>query len=255
MLLRRMIEHVKAQNWTAVALDFVIVVVGVFMGLQVQQWAQTRDDRAEEVRYLRALANDMDASITFAREQIDFIAKQTTAQQRLANISVGRGLPIERTELDDLMHRGLYELYTTQRRLVTFDELKNTGKLGLLGDPELRARLQELEAELGRLSAYENDAMQQYYSFSDPFMVRQYDLRGVVSQEPAQKGTQAIDWIPVPNEVETLIAALQTDEFRNIVLFRGSLATGVRTNLEDVIVAYEEVALLVAKRLEELGAE
>ena len=30
MLLRRVIEHVKAQNWTAVALDFVIVVVGVF---------------------------------------------------------------------------------------------------------------------------------------------------------------------------------------------------------------------------------
>lgn len=32
MLLRRVIEHVKAQNWTAVALDFVIVVVGVFIG-------------------------------------------------------------------------------------------------------------------------------------------------------------------------------------------------------------------------------
>ena len=29
MLLRRITEHVKAQNWTAVALDFVIVVVGV----------------------------------------------------------------------------------------------------------------------------------------------------------------------------------------------------------------------------------
>jgi len=35
MLLRRVIEHVKAQNWFAVAIDFVIVVVGVFVGLQV----------------------------------------------------------------------------------------------------------------------------------------------------------------------------------------------------------------------------
>ena len=35
MLLRRIIEHVKVQNWTAVALDLVIVVVGVFVGIQV----------------------------------------------------------------------------------------------------------------------------------------------------------------------------------------------------------------------------
>lgn len=38
MLLRRVTENVKAQNWTAVALDFVIVVVGVFIGIQVANW-------------------------------------------------------------------------------------------------------------------------------------------------------------------------------------------------------------------------
>jgi hypothetical protein len=35
MILRRVIEHVKAQNWTAMALDFLIVVTGVFIGIQV----------------------------------------------------------------------------------------------------------------------------------------------------------------------------------------------------------------------------
>lgn len=34
MLLRRVMEHVRAQNWFAIAIDFVIVVVGVFVGLQ-----------------------------------------------------------------------------------------------------------------------------------------------------------------------------------------------------------------------------
>jgi len=42
MLLRRVIEHVKAQNWTAVGLDFVIVVVGVFIGIQVSNWNAQR---------------------------------------------------------------------------------------------------------------------------------------------------------------------------------------------------------------------
>ena len=38
MLLRRIIEHTKAQNWTAIVFDFVIVVVGVSIGIEVSNW-------------------------------------------------------------------------------------------------------------------------------------------------------------------------------------------------------------------------
>ena len=34
MLLRRITRDLTEQNWTAVALDIVIVVVGVFLGVQ-----------------------------------------------------------------------------------------------------------------------------------------------------------------------------------------------------------------------------
>jgi hypothetical protein len=39
MIPRRIAEHVKAQNWFAVAIDFVI---GVFVGLQVGNWNEAR---------------------------------------------------------------------------------------------------------------------------------------------------------------------------------------------------------------------
>ena len=52
MILRRVIEHVRTQNWTAVALDFVIVVVGVFIGIQVSNW---NDARADERAYQDAM--------------------------------------------------------------------------------------------------------------------------------------------------------------------------------------------------------
>jgi len=35
MLLRRVIQHFRQQEWTAIGIDFLIVVVGVFMGIQV----------------------------------------------------------------------------------------------------------------------------------------------------------------------------------------------------------------------------
>jgi hypothetical protein len=59
MLLRRITEHVRIQNWTAVALDFVIVVVGVFVGLQVQEWAKEQDRRELETAYTTQLHNEI----------------------------------------------------------------------------------------------------------------------------------------------------------------------------------------------------
>lgn len=45
MLLRRITEHVRNQNWLAIAIDFVIVVTGVFIGVQIGNWNETRQQR------------------------------------------------------------------------------------------------------------------------------------------------------------------------------------------------------------------
>ena len=38
MLFRRVRKHVKAHDWFAVGVDFVIVVIGVYIGIQVSNW-------------------------------------------------------------------------------------------------------------------------------------------------------------------------------------------------------------------------
>jgi hypothetical protein len=59
MILRRVIEHVNAQNWTAVALDFVTVVAGVFIGIQVSNWNDARQDKADEAAALISLHDEV----------------------------------------------------------------------------------------------------------------------------------------------------------------------------------------------------
>ncbi len=54
MLLRRMIENLKSQNWLAVCLDLVIVVVGVFIAFQVERWYDERRLLAEEQEHIRS---------------------------------------------------------------------------------------------------------------------------------------------------------------------------------------------------------
>jgi len=59
MILRRVIEHVRTQNWTAIAIDFVIVVVGVFMGIQLGNWNEARHLKPQEATYLRQLKDEI----------------------------------------------------------------------------------------------------------------------------------------------------------------------------------------------------
>ncbi|MEO0368600.1 MAG: hypothetical protein AAF197_07420 [Pseudomonadota bacterium] len=49
MLLRRVTKQVKDQNWFAVGIDFAIVVIGVFIGIQVANWNDARGDRQREI--------------------------------------------------------------------------------------------------------------------------------------------------------------------------------------------------------------
>jgi hypothetical protein len=58
MLLRRIKTHIQNENWFAVFVDFVIVVVGVFIGIQVANWNDSLADQQRETEYLARLEND-----------------------------------------------------------------------------------------------------------------------------------------------------------------------------------------------------
>jgi hypothetical protein len=63
MILRRVIEHVRTQNWTAIGIDLVIVVVGVFIGIQVSSWNATQGEHARERFLLGELREELAESI------------------------------------------------------------------------------------------------------------------------------------------------------------------------------------------------
>lgn len=63
MILRRLTKHVNDQNWFAVAIDFVIVVFGVYAGLQVQEWSDRRALEASEAQYLTELHEEISGNV------------------------------------------------------------------------------------------------------------------------------------------------------------------------------------------------
>jgi hypothetical protein len=253
MILRRVIKHFRQQEWTAIFLDFLIVVVGVFVGLQVSNWNAARGERAEEVYYLNALAGDAKASIAEVTEQLTFLEKQAAAQRRLARYSDGGEPNLTTRELDALVQVGIYELYTLSPRQITFEELKSSGKLPLLRSPALRTRLQEVDAQIAKIRQWENDIGQMFYLFSDPFLINNYDVRGFAAMTPNKDEGNIADWLPALKNRRDARDALQSRRFQNIVLYRGNAGSGLLTLTKALRGSYVDIDALISKRLDALG--
>ena len=82
MLLRRITKHIKEQNWFAVGIDFVIVVFGVFIGIQVANWNDDRAEHQMETKALVALKKELESSIVFADARTRAYEQATEAGKR-----------------------------------------------------------------------------------------------------------------------------------------------------------------------------
>jgi len=70
MLLRRITQHVKTQNWFAVTLDFIIVVIGVAVAMMGQEWLNERDQRQNTIQAEKVLQDDLRSNYFNAKERV-----------------------------------------------------------------------------------------------------------------------------------------------------------------------------------------
>jgi hypothetical protein len=147
MILRRLMEHVKTQNWTAVALDFVIVVTGVFIGIQVSNWNDVRREQALEREYLERLSSDIQLSARRAEDNMVSHMQQIAWQSVMLEA-------LESCTLDDetrsdfargVIRIGQFEAPSLVRGVM--DELQSTGRIGVISNLELRRALSEMLEE------------------------------------------------------------------------------------------------------------
>ena len=59
MILRRLSQNLKQQNWTAIWIEFVLLVAGVFLGIQVSNWNAAQADARLGREYVQRLTRDL----------------------------------------------------------------------------------------------------------------------------------------------------------------------------------------------------
>lgn len=145
MILRRFSEALARQDWTVVLIELLVVVVGIFLGMQVDDWNQARQDRKDEQVFLGRLHQD----VLLARELSDRVRDRRL--NRLQSIMLAADVLFQRAGRDVLTEEECIAVVSSNfynvniASLTSLSELEGAGRLQILRNPELRTALVELQ--------------------------------------------------------------------------------------------------------------
>lgn len=168
-ILGRIAQALREQNWTAVAVELAIVVLGVVIGFQVTSWGQERDLRDREAVQREALREDFLANREQLSRVIQSLNVAVAGQRELLRVVHGHSPRPDPDSLD-----GLVFSTVTFARFVpvmgAYDAMLSAGDLRLIRDPDLRSNLAHF-AELAEAGFEDEEQM-------TDLRVRMFELLG-----------------------------------------------------------------------------
>ena len=139
MILRRVTANFRRQDWTAVVVELLIVVLGVFIGLQVQEWATAHAEQQRADVLLQQLRGDLKSEKHDLKMYLDY--QQVTAAYARTAI---QGLETPGSVDPSTWVASAFQasqILTVPSSRATFDEMKSTGAIDLVRNSRLRALL------------------------------------------------------------------------------------------------------------------
>lgn len=199
MILRRMTNAVKRQDWFQVTIEILIVVIGIFLGLQVTEWNEGRELRAEEGEYLNRLHRDFSKSILQNEENNAYLANQNSRSQFvLERLNACQLADQDKDRFATaLFNTGKYRPPFLSRGVI--DELQSTGKFQIIENVDLRMAISEhidLIANYDETDNAISNQIQPHVTYLEKFLT--YNI------ESNNFGAGEITWQELPVEIDQL---------------------------------------------------
>jgi hypothetical protein len=151
MIIERIARALRQQDWFTVVLEVLIVVVGIFIGLQVDGWNEERKLRGQEKVYLERLLMDMSADTDTFTGALDEVRKKGRALILINETILSGDIDNLSPEiyLEALAQSTTYGWKLPQVHTVTFNDLQNSGRIALIRDAALRFAVSDYYVKAG----------------------------------------------------------------------------------------------------------
>ena len=260
MILNRIAQGVRKQDWFTAILELVILVIGIYIGLQVDDWVGERKDRKAETVYLELLARDVTELQQQVEAQYAFEKDKVDVGARAYKLLTSDDPSAYQVELGELL-----TLLSGRRTLglnsATYEQMVSSGHLQLIRDAELRDKLVRYFAEMKRDEAIigknNQDLVDDIYG---PFLLQagitmrfgRHDTEATLNRAVAIMAERlGPGYEPQPDAVLSRPPEAESwSDIRRNVIFRMRIATVGQAKSEDIATYMQELADELAEELE-----
>lgn len=261
VIINRIAQGVRKQDWFTAILELIILVIGIYIGLQVDDWVSERKDRQTETVYLELLARDVaelqqqvEAQRAFEKDKVDVAARAYV-------LLTGDDPSAHQVELGELLTM-LSGRRTLSLNSATYEQMVSSGHLQLIRDPKLRdklvryfARMKRDEAIIGKNN---QDLIDDIYG---PFLLQigitlrfgRHDIETTLNRGAAIMAERlGPDYEPLPDVVLSRPPEAESwSDIRRNVIFRLRIATVGEAMSEEIAAYMQEIADDLAAELEQ----
>ncbi|WP_019669390.1 DUF6090 family protein [Eudoraea adriatica] len=139
--------------------EILLVVVGILIALQINNWNETQKARSEEKALLENLLEDLKSA---SLQSEGFIGKE---QELIDNLILAMGIQPDGAPLstayfsDSIMIDMIWDFESNVPVINSYAEIKNTGKASLIRNREIRQKFTNLELKINNLNNLVKDRL------------------------------------------------------------------------------------------------
>ena len=148
---QNLLQQGKVSRYLGYAIgEIVLIMIGIFLALQLNNWNEERMDRIEEREILARLLKEVQTHLAGFPQRFDSIEKKQKALKGVALAFNGQPIEDNKAFLSDVVTGTKFPWGSSYTRL-TFEELQSSGKLGLVQNTSLREEIIGYYASMAKL--------------------------------------------------------------------------------------------------------
>lgn len=177
LLRKKLIEdgHLNKYFWYAIGEVF-LVVIGILIALQINNWNIERQTRNEEKTYLINLKNDLKINLRLLDQILEYNERNIISTANVSDMA-------EQGRVEDIYHfinniavtMGVNNFTPNQN---TFEEMKSSGKLSLITNEYIKQRLLALDEQFVLIESGEAHVQREYEEYLWDEFVNQVNYGG-----------------------------------------------------------------------------
>jgi hypothetical protein len=141
MIVGKIARALTGTDWKELGIELLIVVVGVFLAIQVDNWNERRNELHKEKALLESLHSDFETNQQIAELRVDEYAKAAEAALKLLQVS-GTDQSQSSSDIYSLIEKAVY-IRPPEFNSNTWDLLSASGQLTIINSEDIKKRISE----------------------------------------------------------------------------------------------------------------